>query len=323
MSILSGINGAVAAGTGSGVVHSVGKWDWNIKAEIPEYASSATEQAMDRVAGNDDWDGNYSAYGDTPAAFPGDVAIMYGFLDDTHAIKGTSIFDEFSLNVDIEGGKEIEHSAKFSCNYSPYNGVAPTELNLVDTESSLVDSGAVNVLSAVGCGAAISVPGSNSWAMLADVSSMSLSIKTANKMYRSSNTYNPATGRNWPGRVRGNMDLTCSIKQYALPSQLIQLKKVYGLRIYTSPPTFDQTLTTLDNVAVCGSPSGGRYWEINWVIFQTHSGIEADRKSVNIIGATTNGGLKGVYSIGGTPTRGSIIAPGAGRAWWPWALPCI
>jgi len=383
LTVYSGINGFVGNAADSAVslpaaptntINAIGKWDINHKAELSEVASSATAQAMDRVAGNDDWDGNYMAYGDSPAYFPGDFLMIYGFVTSSTVgplakyMSGRGIVDEVSVKLDIEGAKEIEHSVKMSC---AYNGIANGQLNPSATEVlAPYDSSPMNVASAAGCVVAIalpaSTPASQTWYVLKDVRSVDLSLKTSNKNYHSSATANLdqsiATGgspggiwRNWCGRVRGNMDATVSVTQYAIPEELIPNKAILGVRIYTTPPPLTEfsagaTFLRLDGttsnsapgIAVTGTlqnSSAARYWEVDWIQFQAHSGIEVDRKTANILGATTNGGLKAVANIsnlyltasGGTPTFGMIKPPAYGSVgssyltpatyWWPWTLP--
>ena len=370
LAVYSGINGVVGQAADGGslpptsAVNAIGKWDINHKAEASEFSSSATSQATDRVWGNDDWDGNYSAYGDSPAFFPGDFFMMCGFLTQVYSpasaryMSGRSIVDEFSMKLDIEGAKEIEHAVKMSC---AFNGTVGNQLNPANTEAAyLLDSTAMNVQSAAGCVVAVCVPnvfGSQTWYVLKDVRSADLTMKTANKAYHSSTTsiqdtsiVTPnATGvwRNWSGRLRGNMDATVSVSQYAVPEELIPNKAILGVRIYTQPPTITPSTNPLylyldgttgsspPGIAVTGTVTTGRYWELDWVMFQAHSGIEVDRKTANIIGATTNGGLKAVVNLGnvysttgGTPTMGRIVPPAYGStgssyvtpatAWWPW-----
>ena len=342
--IMSGINGCVGQVPDSGgslaAINAIGKWDLNPKSDVSEYASSATSQAMDRVAGNDDWDGNYSAFGDSPAFMPGEYFMMYGFLNATKFVSGRAIVDDLSMKLDIEGAKEIEHTVKISC---AFDGVSGHELNDSGVNSgNLIDTIAMNVQSAAGCPVGIYFPGSSTIYALQDVRSVDLSIKTGNKNYHSSSTAikdssrgGDGIWRNWCGRVRGNLDLTCNITQYGTPDMLPQPKSIWGIRIYTqrlngtisAAPGFLNGAGSLGGsgpgVAVQGviSENAERYWDIKWVMFQGHSGIEVDRKAANIIGATSNGGLKSVTSISGTATMGSITKPGGSSPWWPWALP--
>ena len=361
LSVYSGINGVVGSAVDGSTlsptpvtaVNAINKWDMNHKAEASELASSATSQAMDRVAGNDDWDGNYGAYGDQPSFLPGDFFMMYGILTELSAsvggpttkfMSGRAIADEFSMKLDIEGAKEIEHSVKMSC---AYNGILNGQLTPGATEGALFpDSNLMNVLSASGCCVAVCYPGASTWYVLKDVRSVDLSLKASNKNYHSSATayldtsITPNVWRNWCGRVRGNIDASISLSQYALPEELIPSKAVLGVRIYTQPPTITpaanptylyldgSTGTSAPGIAVTGTVAAGRFWEIDWVMFQAHSGIEVDRKNANIIGASTNGGLKAVANVGnlyltgsgGTPTIGKIVKPD-GTTWWPWTLP--
>ena len=326
MSIYSGIQGQVAVVTPSQAVQAVQKWNINPKSEMSEVASSATQQAMDRVPGNDDWEGNYTAYGATPIIYPANQFLFYGSINGTKGVQGSAIMDEFTTKIEVEAGKEIEHSVKFSCAYNQVGGLGTmAALTESDVEGTpIADLSVSNVTSAVGCTAAFCSPGAISgqtWYAFKDVRSMELTIKSAPKAYHSSSTCSTdaISGllRNWAGRVPGNVDVSFSIQLYGLPSEMIPLKSIIGIRLYVTPPTLSgATSISVNGVSVPsdGTLTGGSFWEIDWGIIQTHSGFDVDRKSASIIGATITGGLKQSYN--GT-TIGSIKAPGAANAWWP------
>ena len=310
MAALGPISGTYAlAKVDSGLVAQLGKWSINPKTEASEVAHSATAQAMDRVPGNLDWEGNFMAYGDSPLVWPGQTFVFSGSMDapgatyyGTIGYTGRAICDEITIKLDVEGGKEIGYDAKFSS--AVRSGLAATDYLQPSLSLNLPKDNATNALySAIGCGASLAICPSTaiapSWfapsyptaptlcdftgynpvtntpaptnGFLGDVRTMDINIKAANKAYNSSGT------GGYTGRLTGPLDITVGISCYvdkalgfgALPPQ----RTVLGARLYTR--------TDLS-----------RYWEFAWLIVNQLSNIEADRHSGNIIGTTLNMGFK-------------------------------
>lgn len=272
---------ALASVEGS-TLHQLGKWSINPKPEASEIAHSSTRQAVDQVPGNLDWDGSYMAYGDTPVAWPGSYIDFIGAIGatGTTSVKGRAIVDEFSMTIDVEGGKEIFHEVKFSAAY------ATTGDQLIDyTANALTqDSTYDPVQNAIGCKAYVGTAGSTE---LTDVRKMSISIKSNNKAYNSSATHG------YTGRIPGNWTVNVSIDVYVDSdigfSSLPASNSVHRVKL--------QTNGTVVSVA-------DRFFDISWILFGQKSGIDVDRHSGNIVGCTLNGVFKATHSA-----LGSIYGP--------------
>ena len=288
-------------------IHALGKWSINPKAESSETPHSGSQVAIERVAGNDSWDGTVMGYGDVPFAWPGTNFTFSGTIDPASpsvvGYSGLAIVDEFSIKIDVAGGKEIGYDLKFSG-----QGVLTPSTSLSLSPDSVVTT----IRNAIGCRCRVSViDGKTDWEdvdltiasspnppLLLDVTSMDLTIKTANKPYNSSETNGHTM------HLPGNLDVGCNIAllvQGAVGfTTLPANNSVYAVRIYTY---YDPNRGT----------KADRFWEIGWILFGGKSNIDVDRKSDNPIGCTLNGALK---VVGGTTPKLGWIKDPAGTLRW-------
>jgi hypothetical protein len=274
MTVLSGLNGSVDG------IAAIGKWSVNPKIDTPEYATSATQGAKDRVKGNDDWDGEYNAVGPIPAVMPGDFFNFGGTVDGAQGVFGPAYMEEFSLKLDVEGATPIQHACKFSGNGALQKGPV-----------AFVDETLSNARSAISLPAFFKLPNDMGWTEILDVRSMDLTLRCEGKPYRSSTTVGHTK------RVMGNVDASFSVQFYqGNLASLIPEGTIIGIRLYVNATEF---------------------WEIAWGIVQGYSGIEVDRNTVNVVGATMNCGFKSfVTDDNGDGVQGWIVPPGAEGQWW-------
>jgi hypothetical protein len=276
-------------------VQHLAKWSVNPKAEASEVHHSATNQGTDRVPGNDDWDGSYTAYLDNPLVWPGQYFTFYGAWNEarTQGVTGRAICDEITLKIDVEGGKEIVQEVKFSGAYDPSTGTG--ELTEWVGAALTLDTNYTALRSGTSCKAALCVPGSDSYTDILDVRSIDISFKAANKPYNSSRTAGHTA------RVKGPLDVTLSIGVYCQDfnnttstqsgyQNLPDNQQVNGVKIYT------------DGLSVT------RCWDINYIIFGQKTGIDVDRAG-NVVGCTLNAGLKSLVTYGGVDYQGYILDP--------------
>ncbi len=274
---MSLLSGRLAAING---VPSVGLWEIAEKAAQAEYVNSATDGGTGRLAGNLDWNGHYEADGAVPAVLPGAALSLLGSCDGALGVSGEALVDDVEINWDIEGGKHISHTVNFSANGALTRGAAvAADASLSNPETS------IGTKAELGTVAAVPV-----FTELADVRKMKLKLSAKNTNYVSSSTAGQTK------RIRGPIDADISLDVYCEDlADLPAVNSISALRLYTSATLF---------------------FLVNWAIFGEATGIQADRRTGKLVGATLNAKLCGLATVGGTRTMGGIWLPGA-TLWWP------
>lgn len=260
----------------------VREWRIAVSAELSEYAGSNTDGMVSALEGNEDWSGSFSGYGATPVAMPGEAMAFVGSIDGSVGAAGTAIVDSVEITADIEGRKPIEYVVNFSRNGALTLGTAEAE----DTTTLLAPQADENCVVKLGTLASPAV-----FTALADVRNWKLTISAANPSYVSSST---SGGK---ARFAGNLSVSFSVGVYCGTfATLPAVNTVKALQFYVNAT---------------------EYWQVLWGVFGEASDLLVNREQVNVVGATLNGRMTAVRTIGSTVTKGSITKPGGASAWWP------
>lgn len=274
MSVISGIGGVVNGAS------AVRVWTISSTADIQAAVASNTKAGTVLADGNEDWTGNYTAYGATPASMPGEALAFTGTIDGTNGATGTAIVDSVEIVVDIEAGAIIGHTVNFSGNGALTLGAAVA----TDTTDACMPS-------SIGCkvelGSMIAVP---VWTAIDDVRTVTLTITADNQSYVSSSTSGGVR------RTAGNISAAVAITVYTDDfAGLPAVNDENRCRIYVDATT---------------------YWLVEFIKFGEASDLAVDREGAAVVGATLNAQFTGFADIAGTCTEGEITDP-ASATFWP------
>lgn len=273
---------AVLAGTGGAVntIEQVRTWQIESKAELAEYASSNTRQAMAAMDGNTDWTGSYTAYGAEPEAMPNEAFSFAGSIDGTNGASGTAIVESIEIDWDIEGGKPIGHVVNFAANSALVIGAQ------VATDTSLLlPPSAIGTKIELGTLVAVPV-----WTEVDDVRTIKLTISAANQGYVTSSTGGGTR------RKAGNIKLDLSYSVYE------------GDWASLPTPNLEKAIRLYDDAA--------SFWLINWIKFGAASNLLVDREGGGLVGATMNAAHMPLATVDAAITEGTITKPDESE-WWP------
>jgi hypothetical protein len=275
----SGINGAI-----DGI--PIADCDLSYQADDVSFVNALTRGATARRSGNKDWSGGWRYHGHTPVKLPGDTFTFSATPDKTAGTQkgftGPAIVDEVTVKWDIEGGKVIEHSGKFS----------GTGAYTLGTVTVAADTSIPNPPTAVGTKMQTTTVGGSSWVELQGVRTMEFTMRRPPKEFAHAGT------AGCKGRRKGNLDASLSVSIYAdadLSSQIPALNAVNAARLFV-----DATL----------------YWEIKWFKLLGVSGLKIDVETGALLGATLNFGWDAIADQG-SPALGSIITPASATLWPP------
>lgn len=281
MSVIDGRGGAVSVGS---VVAGVRKWSVESKKDIATVIASNTTGAPYRIAGKNDWNGEYEAQGHTPAVMPQDTFTFTGSIDGTNGVVGAAMVSSVRINIPIESGGEITHTVRFDSNGALTYGAAVA-----------VDTGDIDPITATGCKVQIgtlATPSMFTGGEIADVTSVEIEITAANAPYVSSDTAGETK------RVAGNIDFSIAIAVFAADFSASTLPAdgaIFPLRVFVTATTF---------------------WEFLFAYLESKTGIDVDIARETIVGCTMNWVMQSVAVVGGTTTTGEINNP-ATTKWWP------
>jgi len=277
---MGALNGIAGAVNG---VNTVRTWDIATSADIQKLIASNTKGGPARLIGNEDWRGSYKAYGHTPILLPGYAGAFLGSFDGANGVSGDIVVDRATINIPIEAGGPIEHTVDFSGNGALDFGAAVVE-----------DETDPEIYTSIGCKVMLgTVANPAVWTKEVDnVRAVSLVLNADNVKYVSSGTGGKTK------RLPGNIDASLSISVYeGDPTEIIVPNTLWGVRLYVNAT---------------------EYWELLWALFSEASGVEVDRESAAMIGATLNAAFNGYTKIQTVETEGHILDP-ASEAWWPTA----
>lgn len=273
MSVIAGVGGAV---NGQSTVRA---WTITSLADIQAIVASGSKQGTVLVAGNVDWNGNFTAYGHTPAVMPNEGFTFTGSIDGTNGATGTAIVDSVEIVIDIETGAVIAYTVNFSG-----NGI------LVLGSAAATDSTKPCPLTSIGTKAQLGTMASSPvFTEITDVRTITITITADNQGYVSSGT---AGGMK---RVAGNISATVSITVYeGDPANLPAANSEGVLRLFVTSTLF---------------------WEFKYIRFADISDVGVDVEGATIAGATINGTWSAFGEISSTCTEGSIKKPDLSTYW--------
>ena len=256
---------------------SIEEWSIDYKAPEVAVATSGTKYAEIQLPGPKDWSGGFKTPNQLAVCVPSATASIGCSLDGSVGFTGPVIFDSLDLGWDIEGGKPITQDIKFSANGPlTYGACVVTESAIPTPYTSLGTKGTLQLATGGG------------YIQLQGVKSMTMRFNAKNSEYKDSDT------NGWTYRLPGNV--SCSL------SWNINVSDVSQLISLCSPNLFCQARLYVD---------GSVYWAINYVKFTGISGIQSNRASGAVVGATLNA----VFTSHWNGNLGSIIGPTAVQLW--------
>ena len=274
MTVLAGVGGAI------NTIEQVRTWQIESKADLAEYASSNTRQAMAAMSGNTDWSGSYAAYGAQPEAMPTEAFAFAGSIDGTNGASGTAIVESVEIDWDIEGGKPISHVVNFAANSALTIGAQAAS----DT-SLLLPPSAIGTKIELGTLVAAPV-----WTAVTDVRTIKLTISAGNQAYASSSSSG--------GMLRKAGNIKCSLSYSIYEgdwANLVTPNTESAVRLYDDATSF---------------------WLIEWIKFGAASSLLVDREGAGLVGATMNAEHMPLATVDAAIAEGSITTPDTNE-WWP------
>lgn len=212
--MLSGELGTLAFAAGAVTIRD---WDVSHKADLPDFVNAGTKGGTGRRVGTKDWSGSFSCDGHTPPLIPGQTGAFIGALDASKGASGSIIVDETTIKWDIEAGKIIENSTKFSgSGVLTLGAVTPVAVTEVP-----------DPVTSVGCKALLGAT------EILQIRTMELTLKRANQ----GGAHSGSAG--WMQRRRGPLDATVAISIYCDdPSAPPQPGAEDELKLYVGAATF-------------------------------------------------------------------------------------
>lgn len=270
--------------TGSAVA-CVKKWSVADKADSPTFVCSTTRGAKSRVIGNKDWSGSWEGHGDTPPVKAGDAITFTGVIGGTPGsqigVSGSAIVKDVTVTIDQKSGAPIMYTVNFEAN------------------GALSESGTLNVTApssfptpktSKGCAVLLADPAASpSFTELADVQSVTIKMSVDLLPYVSSTT----AGQN--KRVVGNFD--CEVTVSCFFDALTDLPALNAIKQFKI--MVDDTL----------------FWDVRWAMVTGRSGIDCDRETGAIVGATITAGLVTAATYSGSNHGGYVKDPATTAVW--------
>lgn len=270
--VKTGINAAV-----DGVSTARG-WEVSYTADTQKYVASNTDGGPGREDGNKDWSGSYTAYGHTPAVWPGESFTFLGSEDGAVGVSGTAIVDTITINIDFESGAIIDYTVNFSADGALTLNAAAVVADAT-MPAAYTSIGRKVQLKAIG----------GAYADVDDVRTVTITLSAENQSYVSSST------SGWVRRNAGNFDATLSLSIYESDlSALILPNSIYSVKVYVTAAAF---------------------WEFEWIKFGEASGVTVDREGAGHIAYTANGAFTGFAEVTGSMTQGFIKNPAVATKW--------
>jgi len=277
MPVITGKSGHIAKD--STVISCVRQWGINHTSELQTFGCSATKGARGRIGGTEDWSGQYQAYGAIPAVLPGDVVEFNGAISGEGAtavgVSGDVMIDSIEITWNVETGAPIAHTVQFSGNGALTKG----------TVNVPADTGIPNPLTAKGCKVEIwtveAVPVKES--EFAELRTITLRLSKEIQAFATTTT------AGWKNRAEGPLDIECSFTVLTDDfADFPVVNSVKELRLY-----IDDT----------------HYWQLKWMIFGEHSGLDVDIEGGALVGGTINAAFVPYTRVGTTPTQGIVQDP--------------
>jgi len=289
MGVHSGKFGAVDS------VTTVRNWGIEQISASQPFVASNTKGGTGRRRGVKDWSGQYSCYGHTPPAMPGEFFDFEGYTapdNDTWGANGltyygNAIVDSIALTLNFESSELFNFQTSFSGNGAlarksdvVSDATDPEAHTPLDARVLILDPGG-DVLG--------SDSGSASGGEEFCVTNLNFTITSATQTSVTSCT------NGWTERHGGPIDMTGSMTVQDIdPSS-------FGLEIW-------------DDVIIRIYVDGTDFWELKWVHIKDFTGLTVDRETGAIMSMGISFEMNGFLENYGT---GRILLPGAGSNWWP------
>lgn len=270
MGLISAKLGAVSTGSSQAAVKDI-TIDYDAANVV--YGTSGTAGGVGRIKGVSDWRATFTIYGATANMYPGTGFTLTAY-DGAGSWSGTAIVEEMTIEADIKGGGLISATVTVASNGLLTRGT-----------TSVTDSATPAPVSAKGVKVTYDGtdrPHATGWR---------LTLRSENKPYHSSGTYDVATDTNYAGRIAGRKDASGSWTELEA--------------LGASMPRDGETTKILKLYV-----NATEFWEIKWPTIDSVStpvAVEAG----DIVEPTVNWSFNG-YSGG----VGYINKPDA-SAWWP------
>lgn len=285
MATLTGIGGHIDQG--GAVIGCLRTWTLNLSAALARAICSAASGGTIRVPGNIDWSGNYTAYGPIPAIIPKAAFTFNGAIVGSEAasvgVTGAAICDDFTLNIDIEGGGIVGHTVTFSANGALTMGTVAT-----DDDDSDPDPLPANVCKLEFAEDATLAD----FNAIPDIRTMAFNMSADNKAYNSSSTAGQMK------RNAGNTDCNVVATLFGQAADgwdsLPAVNSIVAVRVYTTASLF---------------------WLINFMRVASIDDMGADIEGAAMVGGSITFEFCSWALVSASLTEGVITKPGGGNIW--------
>jgi hypothetical protein len=262
--------------------------DWNLTLETnpPQYRASNTRLGTGRVKGIEDWTGTFNQYRAVPNLFPGGLFTFQGYTGpdslgvggDGTLYTGNAIVNQVVITWNWQNNEIIQSSTSFQ-------GV-----NFLTVGSGLIQDPFIPRPPTI-CGVKVRVSGGSVGAETdwPNVSQATLTFTTDNPEFINSSTYDEGTGKCYVGRVPGPLDYTLDIQEDSTESFV-------GIS---------------DDVIVKLFVDATRFWEMKWCHVGSHSDINVNIESGEVVRQTANLLMNGFYDN----QIGQVIDPNLNQVW--------
>jgi len=279
MPVITGKAGHIAKD--STAISCCRQWGINHTSELQTFGCSATKGARGRIGGTEDWSGQYQAYGAIPAVLPGDEVTFNGAISGEGAsavgVSGDVMIESVEIVWNVETGAPIAHTVQFG-------GNGPLTYGTVNVPA---DATIPDPLTSKGCKVEIwSVAETpEKEAEFAELRTITLRLSKDNQAFATTTT------AGWKNRAEGGLDIECNFTVLTDDfADFPDVNAIKELRLY-----IDAT----------------HYWQLKWMIFGEHSGLDVDIEGGALVGGTINAAFVPYTRVGTTPTQGVVKDPSA------------
>lgn len=295
MAVISGFGGHIA--TDAGALGCVRQWGISHTGQSTPVVCSSSDGAQQLADGNLDWEGSFVGFGGLPPVMPGDAFEFHGAItgedEDAVGANGDVMVSQVAIRWNQETGAPLEYTVTFQG-----DGPLSRDNSTLDVPP---DTGVPNPVTSRLKKVEIAVPaGSPSFAELADVLSVTLTISRSNVDYNGTGNVGGYTRRAL-GNLAASLDIQLRAQDSDGWNSFPAIHAVRAVRLYT---------------AITAIEGADAFWLLNWMKVTAHNGLDVDLAGPNIVGGTIQWGFHSATPISSTPTRGTILMPG-GSAYWP------
>lgn len=269
-------------------IPAVRNWQINDNGSLASFVNSATAIGHGRRVGITSWSGNYAAHGGNPAVYPGQEIGFTGYSAPYNDLLGAAgptyvgnaMIASIGMNWDWASGNVLEHQVAFEGDLGLTTNPAGTAV----LDATLDDPEPVGP-----CHIDFSADGTT-WTALSNVAQATLQIVNAIQSYVNSSTSGGT------GRKAGILDASGNlvIQDSLLGSAVLVKGTAYQFRWYTTASLF---------------------WLTKWMRVKEFTGLQPNPETGAIESYNCALEMAGIEDVAGTPTKGTILAPGATLVW--------